>query len=68
MTHAAAVRLHLEHLATERYVALETGLGDNATYLADLDAELVACRAAYVGSAVVEIAMLRGELGERNVG
>jgi hypothetical protein len=38
------------------------------SYIADLDQELEACRALYVGSAVTEIASLRAELFAPRVG
>jgi hypothetical protein len=37
-------------------------------YMADLEDEVAACRAVYVGAAVTDIAVLRGELFGRNVG
>jgi hypothetical protein len=60
---AADVGLQLDELAAERRVAIAAGLGDNATYMADLDGEIDAVHASYVGLAVTEIATLRAELG-----
>ncbi len=60
---AADARRHLDSLLAERSLALATGLGGNATYLDDLDADLASSRDAYVGLAVTEIAILRAELG-----
>jgi hypothetical protein len=59
---ALSVRLELGRLAAERLDAIEAGLGDNAIYMRDLDEDLVAARASYVGLAVTEIATLRGQL------
>ena len=56
------VRLRLGRLAAERLDAIEAGLGHNATYMRELDEDLVAARASYVGLAVTEIATLRGQL------
>lgn len=59
---ALDVRLHLGRLAAERLDAIEAGLGDNAIYMRELDEDLTAARASYVGLAVTEIATLRGQL------
>lgn len=59
---ALDVRLHLGRLAAERLDAIEAGLGDNAMYMRELDEDLTAARASYVGLAVTEIATLRGQL------
>ena len=56
---ATAVLHHLEELVTERATAWLYGLDGDASYMADLDDEIAETRAAYVGSAVTEIAMLR---------
>lgn len=56
------VRLRLGRLAAERLDAIDAGLGDNAVYMRELDADLSAARASYVGLAVTEIATLRGQL------
>lgn len=64
---ALDVRLHLGRLAAERLDAIEAGLGDNAMYMRELDEDLTAARASYVGLAVTEIATLRGQLfGSQN--
>jgi hypothetical protein len=60
---AADIRLRLERLAVERIDAVEAGLGRNAAYMRDLEVDVAAYRAAYVGQAVTEIATLRGQLG-----
>ena len=52
----------VELLVDERRCALAAGLADNARYMRDLDAELEAANAAYVGFAVTEIASLRARL------
>jgi 3-methyladenine DNA glycosylase AlkD len=59
---AAQAGEHLKLLLVERALADVEGLGGNATYMADLDDEITATRAAYVGAAVTDIAMLRGRL------
>jgi hypothetical protein len=65
---ASDMRSHLMLLHEERVLAREQGLSSDAAYMADLDEEIVACRNAYVGAAVTEIAVLRAELGERAFG
>jgi len=62
MTTAHDVRLQLGRLAAERLDAIEAGLGDNAAYMRELEEDLTAARASYVGLAVTEIATLRGQL------
>lgn len=56
------VRLQLGRLAAERLDAIEAGLGHNAVYMRELEQDLTAARASYVGLAVTEIATLRGQL------
>jgi hypothetical protein len=46
-------------LLCERAAGESTGPTECAPYLADLDEELAGCRAAFVGAAVTEIAVLR---------
>jgi hypothetical protein len=53
---------HLQLLHQERVLALGTTLAEDPAYMADLEEEIVATRHAYVGSAVVEIARVRGGL------
>jgi hypothetical protein len=60
---AADIKGRLEELESERACALQAGLGSNRLYMAGLEEEIEAVRAAYVGSAVVEIACLRADLG-----
>ena len=59
---AADMKERLALLEAERASALQAGLGANRLYMADLEEEIEAARAAYVGSAVVEIARLRAWL------
>ena len=59
------VHEHLQLLLVERQLAAVEGLADNALYMADLEDEISATRAAYVGAAVTEIALLRAELSGR---
>jgi hypothetical protein len=65
---AARAREVLDELRAERATALGTCLAHNVVYMDDLEADLEAARAAYVGLAVSEIATLRGELFGRQVG
>ena len=65
MTTAATARQHLDRLKAERHLAIATGMDRNATYMDDLEADLHASHAAFIGLAVTEIAMLRGELSGR---
>ena len=60
--HATEVRQHLMLLHEERVLAHEAGLDMDRAYMADLEEEITAYRAAYVGAAVTEIAMLRARL------
>ena len=62
---AADVRERLQLLFAERALATVEGLADNTHYMADLEDEIAATRAAYVGAAVTEIATLRAELSGR---
>jgi hypothetical protein len=59
---ALDVRVQIQRLGLEHLDAIEAGLADNDTYMADLKDELQAARHAYVGLAVTEIASLRGQL------
>ena len=64
-TSAAEVREQLSVLLLERALADVEGLAGNALYMDDLDGEIAATRAAYVGVAVTDIAVLRSELSGR---
>ena len=59
---ATDVKRHLDLLHEERLLAVEIGLASDGAYMADLDDEIAACRAAYIGAAVTEIATMRAEL------
>jgi hypothetical protein len=65
---ATQLKRHLEDLAAELMVAEAAGLSRNDAYMADLEDEIDVVHSAYVGAAVTEIAVLRGQLGERNQG
>jgi hypothetical protein len=56
---------HLRNLEAERAAAGLAGLTHNARYMDDLRHEVAATRAAYVGSVVTEIAVLRAMLNGR---
>jgi hypothetical protein len=59
---------HLRLLQLERVEAHEIGLMYCEQYRGDLDEELAECRAAFVGAAVTEIAVLRAALSDRQIG
>jgi hypothetical protein len=67
-TTATDIRHTLEALIAERESARAEDLLGNDLYMRDLEEDILAFRAAYVGTAVTEIATLRGELGGRNQG
>jgi hypothetical protein len=62
MNTALDARNELQRLQAERLDAVEAGLGENALYMNDLDNDIEASRALYVGLAVTEIATLRAQL------
>jgi hypothetical protein len=62
---AATLRQRLWALEGERHEALAAGLGANRLYMDDLDNEIDSTRAAFVGNAVTEIALLRADLSAR---
>jgi hypothetical protein len=66
--YASEVRQHLMLLGEERVLAHEAGLDHDRAYMADLDDEIAQYRAAYIGAAVTEIAMLRARLDAPLVG
>ena len=68
MTAALDALTQLRRLEAERLDAVEAGLGDNALYMTDLENDIEASRAVYVGAAVTEIATLRAQLGGPQVG
>jgi len=65
---ATDVKRHLDLLHEERLLAVEIGLAADGAYMADLEDEILACRAAYIGAAVTEIATMRAELSGPLVG
>jgi hypothetical protein len=65
---ATDARTQLQRLQAERLDAVEAGLGDNALYMNDLQNDIEASRALYIGLAVTEIAVLRGQLSGPQVG
>ena len=65
---ATAAKRHLALLHEERQLAIEAGLASDGAYMADLEEEIAACQAAFVGAAVTEIATLRAELDGPQVG
>jgi hypothetical protein len=65
---ATEARLELHRLQAERLEAADAGLRGNALYMADLETDIEATLATYVGLAVTEIAVLRAELSARQVG
>jgi hypothetical protein len=62
---ATEARTQLHRLEAERLDAVEAGLGGNTLYMTDLHNDIAASRELYVGLAVTEIAVLRGQLGDR---
>ena len=62
MNTAIDVKNHLALLREERALALEAGLGADLAYMDDLEDEIAATHAAWIGAAVTEIATLRGQL------
>jgi hypothetical protein len=59
---AAEIRQHLKLLELERLEAETIGLTGCESYKRDLEQEMEACRSAFVGAAVTEIAQLRAQL------
>jgi hypothetical protein len=62
---AAGLRQRLWSLDGERLEALAAGLGANRLFMDDLDREIEHVLEAYVGTAVIEIALLRADLSGR---
>ena len=58
---AAGLGVELRKLTAQRIDAAEAGLSQNRLYMDQLDAEIVACRSAYIGAAVSEVASLRAQ-------
>ena len=69
-THLSAADVHerLQSLLAERALAGVEGLAGNSLYMTDLEQDIEATRAAYVGAAVTDIAVLRGLLSGRPQG
>jgi hypothetical protein len=59
---ATDARLQLHRLQVERLDAVETGLGEKALYMTDLENDIASSRVAYVALAVTEIASFRAQL------
>ena len=68
MTTAIDVKQHLLLLHEERALAIEAGLGADLAYMDDLEDEIAATQAAWVGAAVTEIATLRAQLSGPQLG
>jgi hypothetical protein len=62
------IRARLDRLHVERLEAELAGLTACEAYMRDLENEISECRAAFVGFAVTEIAVARGELYGRLLG
>ena len=65
---AARARTRLNMLLEERSTALRTPLAGNRIYMDSLEADIAASRAAFVGAAVTEVAVLRAEVFGRQYG
>ena len=65
---ATDARLQLHRLQVERLDAVESGLGENALYMTDLENDIASSRVAYVALAITEIASFRAQLSGRNEG
>jgi hypothetical protein len=61
----AELHERIARLEAEQALAGLTGLTEDPAYMADLQADIAAASAAYVGVAVTEIASLRGQLSGR---
>jgi phosphoglycolate phosphatase-like HAD superfamily hydrolase len=59
---AAELRERMALLEAERALAALNGLREDVAYMADLEADIAAAVAAYVGVAVTELASLRGQI------
>jgi len=68
MLTAIDARSRLRQLQAERSTAVETGLGANVVYMADLHDDIVAAHAMYIGLAITEVATLRAQLGGAQIG
>ncbi len=68
LTTAVDAKAHLELLHRELELARGAGLVHDVAYMADLREEIAVFEAAWIGAAVTEIAVLRGELSGRGQG
>jgi hypothetical protein len=59
---AAELRERMALLEAERALAALNGLREDVAYMADLEADIAAAAASYVGVAVTELASLRGQI------
>ena len=66
--YTSELRANLHRLQLERIEAKSVGLSNNQAYMSDLETEISETRAAFVGAAVTEIAIARGELSGRLFG
>jgi len=62
------IRIRLEELQAESALASIEGLASDSAYMADLREEIAAESHAYIGAAVTEIATLRAQLSQPQVG
>ena len=67
-TSALDVKSRLEGLYEERALAFMCDLAGEQSYMDDLDADIAATHAAFVGAAVTEIASLRAQLAGPQLG
>lgn len=65
---AVDVKRRLALLFEERALAMTVGLGDDPAYMADLEDEIAATKAAWTGAAVTEIASLRAQMSGAKIG
>ena len=65
---AIELQEHIHLLEAERVAASLEGLASDPAYMADLDEEIGDTKAAYLGAAVTEIAVLRAELSGPQLG
>jgi hypothetical protein len=65
---AVDLKVYLMQLQAERALASLEGLDGNRAYVSDLEDDLAAAHHAYIGAAVTEIATLRAELSDPQVG
>ena len=65
---AVEIRAYLTQLQMERLEAKAVGLDECETYINELDDEIAHCSSVYVGAAVTEIAVLKGQLSGRQTG